>query len=174
MASVLSGRHPGEHPFERLDLEALAGDVLLIENPGHFAIGAGLLYVVATTVVGDLEDFVGEVIRLTLACEGIRAAKFLIAGEPAEYRGFGRHPWVGTDGPQAFTVYEAFADRFSDLDTKTGRTAVLGLVFDLHVAINKIPPQGREFCGPSQAPTTGVFCIEEMTATFCNVPSCPE
>jgi hypothetical protein len=23
---------------------------------------------------------------------------------------------------------------------------------------------------PSQAPTTGTFCIEEMTATFCNVP----
>jgi hypothetical protein len=30
--------------------------------------------------------------------------------------------------------------------------------------------------GPSartQAPTTGVFCIEEMTATFCNVPTGP-
>ena len=26
---------------------------------------------------------------------------------------------------------------------------------------------------PSQAPTTGVFCVEEMTATFCNVPSGP-
>ena len=25
----------------------------------------------------------------------------------------------------------------------------------------------------AQAPTTGVFCIEEMTATFCNVPSGP-
>ena len=25
----------------------------------------------------------------------------------------------------------------------------------------------------TQAPTTGVFCIEEMTATFCNVPSGP-
>jgi len=59
MASVLSGRHPGHGPFEGFDLEALAGDVLLIENPGHFAIGSGLLYVVATAVVGDLEDFVG-------------------------------------------------------------------------------------------------------------------
>jgi hypothetical protein len=26
---------------------------------------------------------------------------------------------------------------------------------------------------PSQAPTTGTFCIEEMTATFCNVPVGP-
>ena len=26
---------------------------------------------------------------------------------------------------------------------------------------------------PTQAPTTGVFCIEEMTATFCNVPTGP-
>lgn len=26
---------------------------------------------------------------------------------------------------------------------------------------------------PSQAPTTGAFCIEEMTATFCNVPVGP-
>jgi hypothetical protein len=25
----------------------------------------------------------------------------------------------------------------------------------------------------SQAPTTGVFCDEEMTATFCNVPTAP-
>jgi len=25
----------------------------------------------------------------------------------------------------------------------------------------------------TEAPTTGVFCIEEMTATFCNVPSGP-
>jgi hypothetical protein len=26
---------------------------------------------------------------------------------------------------------------------------------------------------PAQAPTTGVFCIEEITATFCNVPTGP-
>jgi hypothetical protein len=26
---------------------------------------------------------------------------------------------------------------------------------------------------PSQAPTTGTFCIQEMTATFCNVPVGP-
>lgn len=26
---------------------------------------------------------------------------------------------------------------------------------------------------PSQAPSTGVFCIEEMTATFCNVVTGP-
>jgi hypothetical protein len=26
---------------------------------------------------------------------------------------------------------------------------------------------------PSQAPVTGVICIEEMTATFCNVPTAP-
>ena len=31
---------------------------------------------------------------------------------------------------------------------------------------------GRQ-SAPSQTPTTGVFCIEEMTATFCNVPSGP-
>jgi hypothetical protein len=69
----------------------LAGEVLLIENPGHFAIGSGLFYVVATAVVGDLEDFEGEVFRLTRAREGIRLAKFLIAGKPPKYRGSGRH-----------------------------------------------------------------------------------
>ena len=26
---------------------------------------------------------------------------------------------------------------------------------------------------PAQAPTTGVFCTEEMTASFCNVPTSP-
>jgi hypothetical protein len=35
-----------------------------------------------------------------VACEGIRAAKFLIAGEPAEYRGSGRHRGIGTNGPE--------------------------------------------------------------------------
>ena len=73
-AAVLSGRHPGQHPIERLDLEALAGEVLLIKDPGHFVIDSGLLYVVATAVVGDLEDFEGEVFRLTRAREGIRLA----------------------------------------------------------------------------------------------------
>ena len=38
--------------------------MLLIKDPGHFAIDSGLLYVVATAVVGDLEDFEGEVFRL--------------------------------------------------------------------------------------------------------------
>jgi hypothetical protein len=41
-------------------------------------------------------------------------------------------------------------------------------------------PNGQPLLGsrgrqpaPSQAPTTGTFCIEEMTATFCNVPVGP-
>jgi hypothetical protein len=36
---------------------------------------------------GDFEDFVSEVFRLTLACENIQLAKFLIAGGPAKYGG---------------------------------------------------------------------------------------
>ena len=32
LASVLSGRHPGYDPFERLDLEALPGDDASPEN----------------------------------------------------------------------------------------------------------------------------------------------
>jgi hypothetical protein len=59
-------------------------------------------------------------------------SKFLIAGEPAEYRGSGRHPGVSTDRPKAFTVDEAVADRFGDLVTVRGWSAVLGLVFVLH------------------------------------------
>jgi hypothetical protein len=54
--AVLSRRPRGHHPFEGLDLEALAGDVLLIKDPAHFAIDSGLLNVVATAVIGDLED----------------------------------------------------------------------------------------------------------------------
>jgi hypothetical protein len=52
-----------------------------------------------------IEDFVSEVFRLTLACENIEVAKFLIAAEPAEYSGSGRHRGIGTDGPEAFTVF---------------------------------------------------------------------
>jgi hypothetical protein len=57
---------------------------------------------------------------------------FLIAGEPAEYRGSGRHCGIGTDGPEAFTVEEAFADHFSDLVTVLGWSAAIGLVVGLH------------------------------------------
>jgi hypothetical protein len=60
-----------------------------IHNPGHFAIGPDLFLVVAAAVVGDFEDFVSEVFRLTLARENIQLAKFLIVGEPTEYRGSG-------------------------------------------------------------------------------------
>jgi hypothetical protein len=67
--------------------EALAGDVFLVKDPGHFAIDPGLSYVVATAVVGDLQDFEGQVFCLTLAREGVGPAKFPIAGEPAERRG---------------------------------------------------------------------------------------
>jgi len=98
---------------------------LLVKDPGHFAIGSGRLYVVTAAVAGDREGFQGEVFSVTLARESVRAAKFLIAGEPAEYRGSGRHRGIGTDGPEAFTVEEPLADRFSDPDVITGRrTAV--------------------------------------------------
>ena len=78
LVAVPSGRHPGQDPIEGRNPEALVGEVLLIKDPGHFAIGSGLFYVVAAAVVGDLEDFVGEVFRLTLARENIQVAKFLI------------------------------------------------------------------------------------------------
>jgi hypothetical protein len=57
----------------------------------------------STAVIGDLEDFVGEVFRMTLARENIQLAKFLSAGEPAEHRGSRWHCGIGTDGPEAFT-----------------------------------------------------------------------
>jgi hypothetical protein len=49
---LFAGRNP----------EALAGDMLPIRNPGHFAIRSGLFLVVAAAVVGDFEDFVSEVL----------------------------------------------------------------------------------------------------------------
>jgi len=36
-----------------------------------------------------------------------------------------------------------------------------------------VVPQIPQAPQPRQAPTTGVFCIEEMTATFCNVVTGP-
>ncbi len=80
---------------------------------------AGVTYVAA--FVGDLEAFVGEIFYLTLARGGVPAAKFLIASEPAAYRGFGRHPGVRTDCPKAFTVDDPVADLFSDLGAITWR-----------------------------------------------------
>jgi hypothetical protein len=98
--AVLSRRHPARRQFEETDP------------------AAGVTYVAAA--VSDLEDCVGKVFRLTLARESVRAAKFLIAGEPAEYRGSGRHPGVCTDCSEALTIDEPLADRISDLDAVTG------------------------------------------------------
>src|SRR5262245_11542774 len=54
-----------------------------------------------------------------------------------------------------------------------GRQQELGLGGQLAPFGQRQPGvQGRQSV-PSQAPTTGVICIEEMTATFCNVPSGP-
>ena len=83
-----------------------------------------MTYVAA--VIDDLEDFVGEIFNLPCPRQSVPAAKFLIASEPAAYRGFGRHPRVRTDGPKAFTVDEPEADRLSNLSIITGRTAALG------------------------------------------------
>jgi hypothetical protein len=47
----------------------LAGEVLLIKDPGHFAIDSGRLYVVTAAVVDDREGFEGEVFSVTLARE---------------------------------------------------------------------------------------------------------
>jgi hypothetical protein len=49
--AVLSRRHPGQDHFAGLNSEALAGEVLLIKDQGHFAIGSGRLYVVTAAVV---------------------------------------------------------------------------------------------------------------------------
>jgi hypothetical protein len=51
--AVLSGRHPGQDHFAGLNSEALAGEVILVKDPGHFAIDSGRLYVVTAAVGGD-------------------------------------------------------------------------------------------------------------------------
>jgi hypothetical protein len=107
----------------------LAGDVLPIHDPGHFAIGSDLFLVVVAAVVGDLEDFVSEVFRLTLARKNIQVAKFLIASEPAEYRGSSRHRGIGTDGPQAFTWRSELMR--AALDGLEGRGRSSGIMVDL-------------------------------------------
>ena len=143
--AVLSRRHPGQDHFAGLNSEALAGKVLLIKDPGHFAIDSGRLYVVTAAVVGDREGFEGEVFSVTLARESVRAAKFLIAGEPAEYRCSGRHRGIGTDGPEAFTGDEPVADRFSDLNVIAGRTAVLGRVLVVASEVGSTPLLLQQF-----------------------------
>ena len=73
---------------------------------------AGVTYVAAA--VSDLEDFEAEAFSLTLARESVPAAKFLIVGEPAAYRGFGRHRGISADGPEAFAVDEPGASGLPD------------------------------------------------------------
>jgi hypothetical protein len=141
LIAVLSGRHPGHDRFEGIGLEALAGEILLIKDPGHFAIDSDLFHVVAAAVVGDREDFEGEAFNLTLARESVRSAKLLMPAEPAAYRSFGRHRGIGTNGPEAFTVDEPVADRFSDLGTVTGRKCEAGQVERVRIARSPRPRQ---------------------------------
>ncbi len=117
----------GQYPSASFDPAATIFEVLLIKDAGHFAIRSGLFHVVVAGVVDDFQHLVHQVFDLTLARDGVRAAKFLMAGEPAEYRGSGRHRGIGTDGPKAFTVDKPVADRFSDFGAVAGRTAALGV-----------------------------------------------
>ena len=111
--AVFLGRQVGQRPFAGLDPEATVFDVL-------------------AAVVGDFPDLVKQVFSQTVVRQSVPAPKFLVAGEPAEYRGSGRHRGIGADGPEAFTVDKPVADRFSDFGAVAGRTAAFGLILGLH------------------------------------------
>jgi hypothetical protein len=75
--AVFLRRQVGQYPSADLDPAATVFDVL-------------------AAVVGDFPNFVAQVFSQTVARDRVRAAKFLIAGEPAEYRGSSRHRGIGT------------------------------------------------------------------------------
>jgi hypothetical protein len=101
--------------------EAATGDVLVILDPGHFAIGSDLFHVVMTAVVGDLQDLVANIVRPCLARQRILIAKRLVATNPPENRRLIRHPSVDTDGAKAFAVGEPVANCPGDLGAIIGR-----------------------------------------------------
>jgi hypothetical protein len=84
--AVLSWRQQGSDPEEGVDPEAATGDVLVILDPGHFAVGSDLFHAVMTTVMGDLQNLVTNIVRLSLARQRILIAKRLVATNPTENR----------------------------------------------------------------------------------------
>jgi hypothetical protein len=67
-------------------------------------------------------------LRQQLARETVQAAKFFIAIQPAEYRGFGGHPGIGTYGAKAFAGDEPLANPHGDIGAVIGWTAALGVI----------------------------------------------
>jgi hypothetical protein len=67
-------------------------------------------------------------LRQYLARESVKAAKFFIAIQPAEYRGFGGHLGIGTYGAKAFAGDEPLANRHADFAAVIGWTAALGVI----------------------------------------------
>jgi hypothetical protein len=64
---------------------------------------ARVTYVAA--VIGNLEHFVSEVLNLTCPREGVPAAKFRMASEPAAYRGFSLTRPPKSNGVDELTRY---------------------------------------------------------------------
>jgi hypothetical protein len=89
-------------------------------------------------VIGDLEHFVGEVLKLTCPRQSVPAAKFLMASEPTAYCGLRRHPGARTDGPKAFAVDEPETNHHSNLGVITGRSAAPARVVGVHGGLSRI------------------------------------
>jgi hypothetical protein len=89
-------------------------------------------------VVGDISDFVKDVIRLNVACPQLPVAKLLVAGEPAENCCSPGHGDIGADGTKALAVGKSVADRLRDFGGVIGWPATLRLVFGLHRTIKSL------------------------------------
>jgi hypothetical protein len=69
-----------------------------------------------------LPDGVGLEVRCLLG--NLQVAKFLIAGEPAEYRGSSRHRGIGTDGLRRSELMRAAVDGLEGRRKSSGTSSV--------------------------------------------------
>ena len=129
--AILSWCHTSQLPQACVNPQTSAGDIPGIDD-----------------VVGDVNDFVIDVIRLNVACPQVLVAKFLVAGDPAKNCRSPGHAGIGADGAEALAVGKSLADRGCDFGGVIGWSATLGLVFGLHRSIKPLFAWSRNLGPP--------------------------
>ena len=108
--AVLLGRHSRGYPFAGIDPQLGTLDVLIIENRFGRAVLALTLHEIVSGIIGNIDNFFNEMVRLQITGENVLAAEFFVVVEPIHYRRFRRHIVAAANGAHALPFRNAQAN----------------------------------------------------------------
>ena len=108
--AVLLGRHSRGYPFAGINSQLGTLDVLIIENRFGRAVLALTLHEIVSGIIGNIDNFLDEMVRLQITGENVLAAEFFVVVEPIHYRRFRRHIGVAANGAHAFALSNALTN----------------------------------------------------------------